>query len=441
MNRNARLWGLLVALACSVAATAPSALASDSREDADVVRDWNSLAFAAVRADNASDAQAARMYAMVNAAMYDAVNTTRGGGGPPRAAALAVDAARAGGDPAVAAAAAAHDVLAQLSPAHLADYDTQLAHDVAAASSHTQVERGLEHGADIAAQVLAARANDGSSPPFTLPAGSGIGIFNGPFAGAQFRNLSPFVIADPGGYAGAGPPPLTSPEYAAAFDTVKGVGALPAPGTATPDDDAKKAIYDYWSLGGRTDQPPGAWMQIAQIVSASQSLSLRDTARLFALESMALADTVAPTYATKFAFRHWRPAAAIPQAGLDGNPATEPDPSWKPRAFPTTGTSPEYWSGHSSFSAAAATVLAGFFCDDAIGFTLTTDSAPGGVPRTYDSFSQAAAEAGISRILGGLHFPFSNTDGLVAGRAIGAEVLGRALLREHGPTHRAGCPR
>ncbi len=441
MNRNAKLWGLLAALVCSVAATAPSALASDSREEANVIRDWNSVAFAVVRADNASDAQAARMYAMLNAAMYDAVNTTRGGGGPPRAAAVAVDAARAGGDPVVAAAAAAHDVLAQLSPAHLADYDAQLGRDSAAASSHTQAERGLQHGADIAQAVLAARANDGSSPPFTLPAGSGIGIFNGPFAGAQFRNLSPFAIADPDAYVGAGPPALTSPQYAAAFDEVKLVGALPAPGTATPVDDARKATYDYWSLGGRTDQPPGAWLQIAQVVSASRSLSLADTARLFALESMALADTVAPTYETKFVFRHWRPAAAIPQAGADANPATEPDPNWKPRAFPTTGTSPEYWSGHSSFSAAGATVLAGFFCDDAIAFTLTTDSAPAGQPRSYDSFSQAAAEAGISRILGGLHFPFSNTDGLVAGRAIGAEVLSRALLREHGPTHRGGCPR
>jgi hypothetical protein len=61
--------------------------------------------------------------------------------------------------------------------------------------------------------------------------------------------------------------------------------------------------------------------------------------------------------------------------------------------------------------------------------------------RSYDSFSSAAAEAGISRVYGGLHFPFSNADAAAAGRGVGAEVLRTALLREHGPTHSGSCPR
>jgi hypothetical protein len=162
-------------------------------------------------------------------------------------------------------------------------------------------------------------------------------------------------------------------------------------------------------------------------------------ARLFALTSMAMSDTVAPTVMTKFLFRHWRPTTAIQQADYDENSETEDDPNWAPRGG-TPGTSPEYWSGHSTFSAAAATVLAGFFCNDAIAFRLVTDSAPDGKERLYPSFSAAATEAGRSRVVGGLHFEFSNQDGLTAGRAVATEILANMLLRKDSPTHFNECP-
>jgi membrane-associated phospholipid phosphatase len=136
---------------------------------------------------------------------------------------------------------------------------------------------------------------------------------------------------------------------------------------------------------------------------------------------------------TKFVHHTWRPRRAIRELV---------DPTWSPRAG-TAGSSPEYTSGHSSFSTAGATVLAGFFCDDEIPFALHTDPTSGieTGTRSYGSFSEAAAEAGLSRVLGGLHFPFSNEDGTEAGLGVASEVLATALLREHGPTHTGGCPR
>ena len=83
--------------------------------------------------------------------------------------------------------------------------------------------------------------------------------------------------------------------------------------------------------------------------------------------------------------------------------------------------------------------MAGFFCADAIPFDLTV--VPGGPTRHYDSFSTAAAEAGRSRVGGGIHFEFSNQAGLVAGRGVAAEVLSGSLLLERGPTHFGACPR
>jgi hypothetical protein len=156
---------------------------------------------------------------------------------------------------------------------------------------------------------------------------------------------------------------------------------------------------------------------------------------------MALADTVAPTYTTKATYWSWRPTTAINRAADDGNPDTAPPDAgstWVPRAG-SVGSSPEHFSGHSTFSAAGATVLAGFFCRDDIAFTLASDSAPGS-PRDYASFSSAATEAGRSRVLGGLHFEYSNQRALSAGRGVGDEILARSLLRGTGTTHHGSCP-
>ena len=262
----------------------------------------------------------------------------------------------------------------------------------------------------------------------------GPGQFRASWSGVQFRNLTPFAIADPSAYVGSGPPALDSLDYAGAFAEVKLIG------NSAIADDGKLNTYRYWSLGGGTSQPPGAWIQVGFRVTESHPLTLADKARLFALVGMAMADTVAPTYTTKFVYRHWRPATAIREADTDGNVHTDPDPNWVPRAV-SIGSSPEYWSGHSSFSAAGAAALAGFFCADDIPFTLVTDSAPDGQPRTYSSFSAAADEAGVSRVVGGIHFNFSNREGLASGRAVAAEILANKLLLERGPTHFGQCPR
>jgi hypothetical protein len=411
-----------------------SEAAADNTSSGDVVRTWTEVALVTVRAKNASDAQAARLYAMVDAAMYDAINgiAARHGIRVRRHALVPPDGAPPAGHPVAAAAAAAHAVLSGVYTDQTAMFDGQLAADLAALRPPGRVAAGQAWGSAVGAAVLEARTNDGSSLAETQPAGSGPGVFRAAWSGVQFRNLKPFAIASSAAYVGAGPPPLAGLDYAAALAEVSLLG-----NAAIPDPE-KLATYNFWSLGGGTSQPPGAWLQVAREVS--KSLDLEDTARLFALVSMALADSVAPTYMTKFSFRHWRPTTAIREADSDGNPSTNPDLNWSARAG-TVGGSPEYWSGHSAFSAAAAGVLAGFFCDDAIPFTLVTDSAPGGQGRTYPSFSAAAAEAGRSRVVGGIHFELSgNQAGLAAGNRIAAEILRASLLLKRERTHFGACP-
>ncbi|TMR95130.1 vanadium-dependent haloperoxidase [Nonomuraea basaltis] len=418
----------------------PPAVTFAAPPDVDAVRGWNEAALEAVRVHRASDADAARTYAMVNAGMYDAVNgiaTARGDrargfalrdpkGAPPH------------GDQQAAALAAAHTVLTRLYPAQAEGLKERLAGDLARLGGGPRVAAGRAWGEAVGRDVVAAREGDGSYPVETQPAGSGPGVFGQAWSGVQYRNMKPFAIADAAPYVGSGPPPLGSLDYAAAFAGVRLLGDAAIP------DVGKSAVYQYWALPAGTAQPPGEWIKIA--LSVQRPLPPADKSRLFALLGMALADTSIPTVMTKFTYRHWRPQPAIQQADTDGNPYTERDETWRARAG-GMGSSPEYISGHSSFSGAGAAVLAGFFCADRILFTLVTDSAPvdpaTGQPwrRRFPGFSAAAADAGRSRVLGGQHFGFSNVDGLAMGRDVAAEILATRLLLKSGPTHAGACPR
>lgn len=430
-SSSAVVFSLLVTLVC-----ASTAQAHPPAPTPDPVRVWNEQTLTTVRLESATDAQIARLLAMMNVAIYDAVNgIVSDHGGPSRRRHALVPTADAPHHASVysAASAAAHAVLVGEFPTHQARFDQQLQADLAALPPNGQTEAGRQWGAEVGAAVREARADDGSTPNETQPAGSGPGQFRAAWSGVQFRNLAPFALADSSVYVGTGPAPFTSLDYAAAFAEVKLLGDAAIP------DAGKLDTFRFWSLGAGTSQPPGAWVQVALVVAGDKDLAVADKARLLALVSMALSDSVAPTVMTKFVYRHWRPATAIREADTDSNPLTDPNPTWAPRAG-GIGTSPEYWSGHSSFSAAAATTLAGFFCNDDISFTLTTDSAPGGLARTYPSFSAAAREAGASRTLGGIHFRFGNEDGLAAGRALASEVLATSLLKKRGPTHFGSCP-
>jgi PAP2 superfamily len=415
------------------------AIAQSDRPDVDSVRAWNELALNAVRTTRATDADAARLYAMVNVAMYDAVNGiasvhTR----PVRAHALVPGSGPRDGDPQAAAVAAAHAVLVRLDVARAADYDARLAADLdRLRTGHGRggaVASGAAWGQHVGNLVVAARADDGSSPVESQPAGTGPGVFRAEWSGVQYRNVRPFAIVAARPYVPGPPPALDSLPYAAAFAEVSllGDGALPAPDLL--------ATFQYWSLPAGSSQPAGEWLRIGLTVAAARRLPLAEQARLTALLTMALADTTVATVDTKYTYRHWRPTTAIREADTDGNPSTQPNPTWAARAGSAGGT-PEYVSGHSSYSGAAAAVLDGFFCTDAIPFTHTTDSAPGALPRSYPGFAAAAAEAGRSRVYGGQHFEFSNQAGLAIGRGVAGEVLATRLLYRTGPTHFGACPR
>jgi membrane-associated phospholipid phosphatase len=145
-----------------------------------------------------------------------------------------------------------------------------------------------------------------------------------------------------------------------------------------------------------------------------------------ALLNLALADAAIVAWDAKYAYETWRPVTGIRQADADGNAATAPDPTWAPLI--ATPPFPSYISGHSTFSAAGAAVLARVLGKDRVAFSIGSDGLPG-VTRRFASLSEAAAEAGQSRVYGGIHWQADNRDGLEAGRQVGEQVAARALRR------------
>jgi PAP2 superfamily len=107
---------------------------------------------------------------------------------------------------------------------------------------------------------------------------------------------------------------------------------------------------------------------------------------------------------------------AIRNGDTDGNDATAPDPDRS--SLIVTPPFPDYTSGHSTFSGAAATVLALFYGTDNVEFTTGSDLRPD-VFRSFSSFSDAANGAAMSRLYGGIHYRSANEDALASGMAVG----------------------
>jgi membrane-associated phospholipid phosphatase len=212
---------------------------------------------------------------------------------------------------------------------------------------------------------------------------------------------------------------MTTQAYADDFNKTKNLGA--ATGSTRTADQTQIALF--WADGAGTVTPPGHWNDIAVTVAQTQDLDLVQDARLFALLNIALADAGIAAWDMKRHYDFWRPISAIQLADTDGNNNTIADTGWTPLL--TTPPFPTYVSGHSTFSGAAAQLLKDFFGMD-IAFTTDSDALPL-IFRSFDTFWDAAAEAGESRIYGGIHWEFDTLYGLLAGQGLGNFVFANEL--------------
>ena len=372
----------------------------------DVVTDWNNAALDAIRAGNTAPPIASRSLAIVHVSIYDAVN----GIARTHESYLVESAVAASASREAAASAAAHDALVNLFPARTSTFDALHAAILAGIPDGQQKTAGIVWGEFVASQILVARANDGSNAIVPPPGGSGAGVWVPtppaflPYLLPQWGFVVPFGMSSSSQFRPLGPPSLDSQRYASDYDEVKHLGA--AVGSTRTEEQTEIALF--WADGAGTETPPGHWNSIAQIIAAARGNTLEENARLFALLNIAMADAAICAWDAKYTYHFWRPVTAIAFA--------EPELNWM--SFIVTPPFPDYVSGHSTFSAAAATVLPLFYGTEDLPFTTGSDFLPG-VYRSFSTCLDAAEEAALSRIYGGIHFRSASEDGLQAGISIG----------------------
>ncbi len=402
---------------------------------ADVVTDWNNLTLDTIRAARLSPPHATRALAMVHLAIYNAVNGIAFAYEPygrwhPAPPGVSVDAA---------AAEAAYTVLSALLPPREPIFAAARDASIAAVPPGRALRIALDYGRDRGLDILDLRANDGAdlSVPY-VPLGT-LGAWQPTppaFAPALLPNwpfVTPFAMTSGSQFRQPSPPSFTSADYATAFNEVKEYGSA-ASGARTAD---QTQVAYFWEDGAGTATPPGHWQVIAQLLAERFGNSTLLNARLFALLSVTQADAAIVSWDSKYAYNHCRPYTAITlEADLDGNPDTLADGLWQ--SLIPNPPFPAYTSGHSTFSGGSSRLLALFFGTDAIAFSAPSpdpqrwpDVLPG-VVRSWNSLSQAAEEAGQSRIYGGIHWQYDNQAGLASGRALADYVFTHLLrAREH----------
>jgi hypothetical protein len=399
--------GLVVPLAVALPATGPVAAAETGQPD--MVTQWNLTMIAGLEAAAVPPPPAARVGAIVQASVFDAVN-----GIDRRYAYYHVPpAAPPGASRAAAAAGAAYTALVALIPAQKPLFDAQLSATLAQLSddpSHPgqSVRRGLAWGTTVAGGILAWRATDGyTAPPPLYTVGGAPGdwqptppAFLGPPAAPLFRQfaaMTPFALSSPSQFAPPGPPLLDGARYAQDLAEVQALGS--ATSTTRTAEQTQTAVF--W----QADTPAAIWNRVADQLARARSLPLAPNARLLAQVNIALADATIAVWNAKNTYNFWRPVTAI---------RATTDPAWTP-LLPTPAFQ-EYPSAHSGVSGAAASVLASFY-GNTTAFTVTSAGLPG-VQRDFTTFTAAVQQIEDARIYAGFHFRFSCTDGA----ALGAHV-------------------
>lgn len=261
------------------------------------------------------------------------------------------------------------------------------------------------------------------------------------FIAPHWGHVIPFALTSGSQFRPAAVPNLyPDPGYAQQVQEILGYSANLT--------DEQKAIVEYWADGPDSELPPGHWVLFAEWVSRRDRHTVDDDAKMFFAMTNALLDASIAVWDCKRTFDYVRPITAVRflMAGQDirawGGPFRgtqtirgEQWQAYQTSAVPTPAF-PEFSSGHSAFSAAAAEVLRSYTGSDAFGDSVIVKAGssrvePGAVPATdiafrWQTFSEAADQAGMSRRYGGIHFREGDLQSRAMGRRIGAQAWTKA---------------
>jgi hypothetical protein len=404
LSRTLAVTSVAALLITGLAAPAAAADRSRAATSSDVVLAWERTSFRTIYpAVDPTPIPIGVLYlGFTSLAMYDAAKAARSAGHRRASAEAAV-------------ATAAHDVLAHYFPAASAGLDADLRASLAVVRDGRVQERGEAIGARVAHRLITQRAHDGrNDASIVYDRDEAPGVWQpapgGTMLGAWIGFVRPLVVKRSPRVDG--PDALTSKAYAADYAEVKALGA--ATGSArTPEQTATAIFFNSNSA-----------IMVADAVARhleADPLSLTATARLFAVMHTAMADTLITCWRLKYSVGFWRPFQAIPGAGSDGNPATQPQAGWTSLLQPTPPYA-DYVSGHGCVTSPAIETVRQVLGERT---SLTLHNIPLGTDRTYTDLTSIEKEAHASRIWGGLHF----RDAMDDAYRIGHAVADRAVVK------------
>jgi hypothetical protein len=412
---------------CASAAIA-TMLVAPAVAQADVIGDWNTIAQTETLLLRPTAHGQSRGIAMVQGAVYDAVNAIDRGHQPYLIDLETVGAQPWGSQDAAAATAAYRALRAIVSPARYAGLDAAYLATLGPAPYDPLVQEGIDAGEAAAAAMLASRQGDGFLATFMPTIGTDPGDWRPigwPAAPAfdpdgWIGNLKPFLIESPSQFRSEGPNELTSAAYAEEYAEVKELGALNS--TRRTADQTAAAVF--WQFA-----PIALWNPLARDLAGRYDLDTADQARLYATLNLAAADGAISCWNDKYYWSFWRPRAAIREGDTDGNPATIGDPTWESLFASATATTPplgtppfpDHPSGHGCLTGAVMNTMADFFGTDKVGITVISGRSLNGspiAPRQFDRFSRVTKEVIDARVWGGIHFRTADVQGAVIGKKV-----------------------
>jgi PAP2 superfamily len=419
-----RILGLVFMLGASLLLGSTIAAASD------VVLDWNAIAVNTAVANKANPFAQARYAAIVQLAVFEAVNSITGEYQPY----LGTMTRRPGASAEAATIQAAYHVLNYYFSASGPALNHAYTNALLVIPDGPAKDAGILAGDEAAAAVITLRMHDGSFPPLTKAPGppvpgewqatkSCLPNANGVPSGIafQWQNVTPFGIAKASDFLLPPPPALASDEYAEAYNEVKAVGSMTS--TLRPPDRANVALFYAAS------SPTQVFNQAAQQVAQQQGRSLSENARALALINMATNDSLVASFLNKYHYNFWRPETAIHAGDSDGNPDTVADPDFVP--FVTTPCFPSYPSNHGSAGNGAAEVMRHLYGEGGHSITLTDPTVPT-IVLQYTSFRQITDDISDARVYGGIHFRTDQDAGARLGKAVGKAVYRNNLRPVYG---------
>jgi hypothetical protein len=376
---------------------------------ANVITDWDEKAVAFLQPRMVPPV-AYRAMAIVHIAMFDAVNSIE----PLYRPYYAQHPAMGETSKDAAAAAAAGAVLTQLLPDVSSEIQAALSSYLSAIPESDAKSNGVKLGETVAAKILEARANDGSSTadayrPVTTP---GTYIPTALTVAPQWPDLMPFAMTRPSQFRPKPPIALESEQWAKDYNEIKELGAKnSSKRSPRQTEDAR-----FWLLTGPLSTHP-----LHRQVAMRKEMSVIDSARFMAVITAAEADAMIAVLDAKYKYGFWRPITAIRNGDIDGNAATEREANWQP--IDNTPMHPEYPCAHCIVSSAAASAVEAMLgTADIPEVTMTSPTAPG-VTHRWTNLHAYADEVSAARIAAGFYYRFSTVVGEDMGRQIGTHAV------------------